>query len=174
MPFAGEADLLAQLRPGVDGLIIEDSGRRALFLPSVWEELPDQRQFLTQLKLKAGMATTHFSPSFHRAPVPLDRGEGPMAGAAPVPGTPAAAATTALRWSPVPVLKPPGMTTEQGPIGRAIPRREDRRFLTGTARFIDDLAVAGALHARFVRSPHAHARIVAHRRRRQRSPCPAW
>ena len=53
------------------------------------------------------------------------------------------------------------MTAEQGPIGRDIPRREDRRFLTGTARFIDDLAIAGALHARFVRSPHAHARIVA-------------
>ncbi len=52
------------------------------------------------------------------------------------------------------------MATEQGPIGRNIPRREDRRFLTGTARFIDDLAIAGALHARFVRSPHAHARIA--------------
>lgn len=49
--------------------------------------------------------------------------------------------------------------TPQGPIGRRIPRREDRRFLTGTARFVDDIAVAGALHARFVRSPHAHARI---------------
>jgi carbon-monoxide dehydrogenase large subunit len=53
------------------------------------------------------------------------------------------------------------MTTQQGPIGRNIPRREDRRFLTGTARYIDDLPVAGALHARFIRSPHAHARIVA-------------
>jgi carbon-monoxide dehydrogenase large subunit len=53
------------------------------------------------------------------------------------------------------------MTKEQGPIGRNIPRREDRRFLTGTARFSDDLAIAGALHARFVRSPHAHARITA-------------
>jgi carbon-monoxide dehydrogenase large subunit len=38
-------------------------------------------------------------------------------------------------------------------------RREDRRFLTGTARYIDDLPIAGALHARFVRSPHGHARI---------------
>src|ERR1700754_313873 len=47
----------------------------------------------------------------------------------------------------------------QGPIGRPLLRREDRRFLTGTARYIDDLVVAGALHARFVRSPHAHARI---------------
>jgi aerobic carbon-monoxide dehydrogenase large subunit len=50
--------------------------------------------------------------------------------------------------------------TQQGPIGRNIPRREDRRLLTGTARFIDDIAIAGALHARFVRSPHAHARIL--------------
>ena len=52
------------------------------------------------------------------------------------------------------------MTDASGPIGRNIPRREDRRFLTGTARYIDDLPVAGALHARFVRSPHAHARIL--------------
>jgi AmmeMemoRadiSam system protein A len=62
MRFAGEADLLAQLRPGVDGLIIEDAGRRALFLPSVWDELPDPRQFLHQLKLKAGLAGGHFPP----------------------------------------------------------------------------------------------------------------
>jgi AmmeMemoRadiSam system protein A len=62
--FAGEAELLAQLRPGVDGLIIEDGGRRSLFLPSVWEEVPDPRQFLTLLKLKAGLSADHFSPRF--------------------------------------------------------------------------------------------------------------
>ena len=50
----------------------------------------------------------------------------------------------------------PDPTTDDGPIGRPLLRREDRRFLTGSARYIDDLAVAGALHARFVRS---HARI---------------
>lgn len=50
--------------------------------------------------------------------------------------------------------------TDTGPIGRNLLRREDRRFLTGSARYGDDLAVAGALHARFVRSPHAHARIL--------------
>ncbi|HET8996434.1 MAG TPA: xanthine dehydrogenase family protein molybdopterin-binding subunit, partial [Acetobacteraceae bacterium] len=50
-------------------------------------------------------------------------------------------------------------TGDTGPIGRNLLRREDRRFLTGSARYGDDLAVAGALHARFVRSPHAHARI---------------
>jgi len=64
MTFANEADLLAQLRPGSDGLIIEDSGHAALFLPSVWEEIPMPRPFLTHLKLKAGMAANHFSPRF--------------------------------------------------------------------------------------------------------------
>ena len=43
MTFADEADLLAQLRPGIDGLIIEDAGRAALFLPSVWEEIREPR-----------------------------------------------------------------------------------------------------------------------------------
>jgi AmmeMemoRadiSam system protein B/AmmeMemoRadiSam system protein A len=64
MHFADEADLLAQLRPGIDGLIIEDHGRRALFLPSVWEQLPDKRQFLGHLKSKAGMPPAHWSPTF--------------------------------------------------------------------------------------------------------------
>jgi AmmeMemoRadiSam system protein B/AmmeMemoRadiSam system protein A len=64
MHFADEADLLGQLRPGIDGLIIDDLGRRALFLPSVWEEVPEPRLFLTLLKLKAGMAEDHFSGTF--------------------------------------------------------------------------------------------------------------
>jgi MEMO1 family protein len=62
--FTDEADLLAQLRPGVDGLIIEDAGQRSLFLPSVWEEVPNPRQFLALLKLKAGLPAEHFSPRF--------------------------------------------------------------------------------------------------------------
>ncbi|MEE8393678.1 MAG: AMMECR1 domain-containing protein, partial [Rhodospirillales bacterium] len=57
-------DLLGQLRPGEDGLIIEDAGKRALFLPSVWEGLPKPENFLTHLKLKAGMARDHFSDGF--------------------------------------------------------------------------------------------------------------
>jgi len=64
MTIVSEADLLEQLRPGIDGLIIEDGGRRALFLPSVWEQLPDKRQFLGHLKQKAGMAPEHWSPGF--------------------------------------------------------------------------------------------------------------
>ena len=46
-------------------------------------------------------------------------------------------------------------------IGSAIPRREDQRLLTGRGTYIDDIEVPGALHACFVRSPHAHARIVS-------------
>ncbi len=64
MAFSGEADLLAQLRPGLDGLMIDDAGRRALFLPTVWAEIPQPRTFLTQLKLKAGLPADHFSSGF--------------------------------------------------------------------------------------------------------------
>jgi AmmeMemoRadiSam system protein B/AmmeMemoRadiSam system protein A len=64
MRFADEVDLLQQLRPGVDGLIIEDLGLRSLFLPSVWEEVPNPQRFLTLLKLKAGLEAQHFSPRF--------------------------------------------------------------------------------------------------------------
>jgi len=46
-------------------------------------------------------------------------------------------------------------------IGARLPRREDRALLTGRARFIDDIDLPGQLHACFVRSPHAHARIGA-------------
>ena len=44
-------------------------------------------------------------------------------------------------------------------IGARIKRKEDRRFLVGRGRYLDDLAVAGALCAAIVRSPHPHARI---------------
>ncbi|MCW2869726.1 molybdopterin-dependent oxidoreductase [Actinacidiphila oryziradicis] len=47
-----------------------------------------------------------------------------------------------------------------GPLGAAITRREDHRLLSGTATFVDDIALPGALHTHFVRSPHAHASIV--------------
>ncbi len=53
--FADEADLLAQIRAGEDGLIIEADGRRGTFLPQVWEGLPDKRVFLKELITKAGL-----------------------------------------------------------------------------------------------------------------------
>ena len=64
MTIKDEADLLRQLRPGIDGLVIADGGRRALFLPSVWEQLPTPAQFLGHLKRKAGMTEDHWSPGF--------------------------------------------------------------------------------------------------------------
>src|SRR5262245_58893587 len=47
-----------------------------------------------------------------------------------------------------------------GPVGLSLRRREDRRFLTGRGRHVDDLRLPDVLHAAIVRSPHAHARIV--------------
>lgn len=46
-------------------------------------------------------------------------------------------------------------------LNKAVPRTEDYRLLTGYGRYLDDIEIAGALHVSFVRSPHAHARIVS-------------
>ncbi|MBS1270565.1 MAG: hypothetical protein MAG794_01522 [Gammaproteobacteria bacterium] len=58
-----EADLLQQLRPGIDGLVLEDGDRRGTFLPAVWRSLPDARDFLAQLKAKAGFPPDYWSES---------------------------------------------------------------------------------------------------------------
>lgn len=54
MAVLSEADLIEQLRPGVDGLTLTDGMKRATFLPSVWEQLPDPADFVLHLKRKAG------------------------------------------------------------------------------------------------------------------------
>ena len=48
-------DLLAQVRPGVDGLAIEAGRRRAVLLPEVWDDLPDPGEFVDALWRKAGL-----------------------------------------------------------------------------------------------------------------------
>ena len=60
--FASEEALLAQLRPGVDGLILQFHHYRATFLPAVWEQLPEPYLFLAQLKQKAGLPLNFWSP----------------------------------------------------------------------------------------------------------------
>src|SRR5262249_59265328 len=45
------------------------------------------------------------------------------------------------------------------PLGSPLRRKEDQRFVTGRGRYVDDLRFPGLLHAAFVRSPHAHARV---------------
>ena len=51
------------------------------------------------------------------------------------------------------------MTSEHTGIGASVLRKEDYRFLIGRGRYVDDLAVPGALHCRMVRSVHAHASL---------------
>jgi AmmeMemoRadiSam system protein A len=55
MEFRGEADALAQLCPGADGVVFECGGYRSTFLPQVWESLAEPRQFMAHLKRKAGL-----------------------------------------------------------------------------------------------------------------------
>ncbi|QSA98313.1 AmmeMemoRadiSam system protein A [Methylococcus sp. EFPC2] len=63
MAFASEADLLAQITPEVDGLVLEDGVHRGTFLPSVWESLPDRTDFLRHLKQKAELPADYWSSS---------------------------------------------------------------------------------------------------------------
>jgi len=85
MTFTSEQDLISQLQPGIDGLILEEpevynaankreqlppridglilekGRRRGTFLPSVWESLPEPEQFLRHLKQKAGLPPDYWS-----------------------------------------------------------------------------------------------------------------
>ncbi len=70
LTVTSEADLLKQLRPNIDGIIIKEGMQRGTFLPSVWEQLPDKKNFLTQLKLKAG-----FSPNYWSDNITIERYE---------------------------------------------------------------------------------------------------
>ncbi|MEX0701698.1 MAG: AmmeMemoRadiSam system protein A [Planctomycetales bacterium] len=59
--FASQAELLALVRPGLDGLILIEGPRRGTLLPAVWEHLPDPHEFLAHLKRKAGLPPTYWS-----------------------------------------------------------------------------------------------------------------
>ena len=60
LPAADEAELLARLRPGVDGVVLSACGRRATFLPQVWEQLPNPADFLARLRRKAGLPADYW------------------------------------------------------------------------------------------------------------------
>jgi AmmeMemoRadiSam system protein A len=55
LKYADADDLLKKIRPNVDGVIIKKGYYQATFLPQVWEQLPDKKEFFTHLCLKAGM-----------------------------------------------------------------------------------------------------------------------
>ena len=61
MSVESEAELLSSLRIGIDGLIIREGSRQALFLPSVWEKLPKPQLFVEHLKSKAGLPEHYWS-----------------------------------------------------------------------------------------------------------------
>jgi AmmeMemoRadiSam system protein A len=56
MQYSDAKDLLSQLRPNIDGVILRDGMRRATFLPQVWEKIPDKEIFLDNLCMKMGAA----------------------------------------------------------------------------------------------------------------------
>jgi len=56
LTFSSEATALAQLRPGIDGVVFEYGSRRSTFLPQVWEQLPRPEEFMAHLKRKAGLS----------------------------------------------------------------------------------------------------------------------
>jgi hypothetical protein len=56
MHVTSKQDLISQIQPGIDGLIIEESGKRATYLPSVWEQLPTPDAFVQELRRKAGLS----------------------------------------------------------------------------------------------------------------------
>ena len=63
MTFTSEQNLLEQVTPGEDGLVLSEGIRSATFLPSVWEQLPDKNDFINHLKLKAGLSAHYWSPT---------------------------------------------------------------------------------------------------------------
>lgn len=60
LPVVDRDDLLQQLRPGSDGLVVQAGHQQATFLPQVWEQLPDPASFVEQLLHKAGLPTGHW------------------------------------------------------------------------------------------------------------------
>lgn len=61
LSFTSEEELLQIIEPDRDGLILEAGAARGTFLPTVWENLPDPRDFLRHLKTKAGLPPDHWS-----------------------------------------------------------------------------------------------------------------
>lgn len=61
LSFHSQQDLLRQIRPGIDGLILIAGHHKGTFLPSVWESLPSAEMFLAHLKIKAGLPADYWS-----------------------------------------------------------------------------------------------------------------
>ena len=73
LSFEDEASARRALRPAVDGIVLTYRGHRATFLPQVWEVLPEARDFLAQLKHKAGLAPDFWHPEIRLARYTVDK-----------------------------------------------------------------------------------------------------
>lgn len=62
--FESEEELLCKIVPFKDGIIIKDGAYQAVYLPSVWDDINDKKQFLNSLKIKAGLKQDYFSKTF--------------------------------------------------------------------------------------------------------------
>jgi AMMECR1 domain-containing protein len=69
--------LIAQLRPGIDGVILEYGSQRATLLPQVWERLADPRHFVHALKQKAGLRTDASLPEIRWSRYTVEKHVGP-------------------------------------------------------------------------------------------------
>lgn len=57
-----EAEALAKIRAGVDGVVLSQGRRSGVFIPEMWKQLPDKEEFLFHLKRKAGLPTNQWLP----------------------------------------------------------------------------------------------------------------
>ncbi|WP_158554683.1 AmmeMemoRadiSam system protein B [Methylovirgula sp. 4M-Z18] len=78
LTFAHESDLLRQLQPDRDGLLIQEGHTAALFLPSVWSQIPEPRDFLAHLKMKMGKAPDHWSSALQAYRFTVESFGGPI------------------------------------------------------------------------------------------------
>lgn len=62
MENLGENHLFTKLNPRIDGLMLKQGGKRAIFLPSVWEQLTTAKEFVSALKQKGGWQAEYWSP----------------------------------------------------------------------------------------------------------------
>ncbi|NLH83669.1 MAG: AmmeMemoRadiSam system protein A [Phyllobacteriaceae bacterium] len=80
LPVVSEADALAKIRPGVDGLVLEWGRHRGTFLPQVWDDLPDPRAFLAHLKRKAGLPPDFWADDLRLSRYHVEKWSEPEAG----------------------------------------------------------------------------------------------
>ncbi len=91
LAVGGRDELLAALVPGVDGLVLEEDGHGATFLPAVWQQLPDPESFVAQLERKAGLRPGSWSPArrlfrYRAESIAVGPALGGGEAAAPLPG----------------------------------------------------------------------------------------